>query len=70
VIAPEQAIEIAQALWRFTAGSAAISGDSDRLGRIAPGFLGDLTVLSVDNKFLTFRGSFFAPRAKKDPRRT
>jgi predicted amidohydrolase YtcJ len=48
VIAPEQAIEIAQALWCFTAGSAALSGDSDRLGRIAPGFLADLTVLSGD----------------------
>lgn len=48
VIAPEQAIEIAQALWCFTAGSAAVSGNSDQLGRIAPGFLADLTVLSGD----------------------
>ncbi|MEP7187964.1 MAG: amidohydrolase [Roseiflexaceae bacterium] len=48
VIAPEQAISIAQALWCFTAGSAAVSGDSEQLGRIAPGFLADLTVLSGD----------------------
>ncbi len=48
VIAPDQAIEIDQALWCFTAGSAAISGDSDRLGRIATGFLADLAVLSGD----------------------
>nr|MDQ2999364.1 amidohydrolase family protein [Chloroflexota bacterium] len=36
------------ALWCFTAGSAAVSGDSEQLGRIAPGFLADLTVLSGD----------------------
>src|SRR5262249_854068 len=47
-IAPEQAIDIARALWCFTAGGAAVSGESERLGRIAPGFLADLTVLSGD----------------------
>ena len=48
VIAPEQAIGVAQALWCFTAGGAVISGESRRLGRIAPGFLADLAVLSGD----------------------
>jgi len=48
VIAPEQAIDITQALWCFTAGGAVVSGAADRIGRIAPGFLADLTVLSGD----------------------
>jgi predicted amidohydrolase YtcJ len=47
-IAPEQAIGVAQALWCFTAGSAIVSGEAERLGRIAPGFLADLTILSAD----------------------
>lgn len=47
-IAPEQAIDIAQALWCFTVGSAIVSGAADRLGRLAPGYLADLTVLSAD----------------------
>jgi predicted amidohydrolase YtcJ len=48
VIAPEQAIDVGQALWCFTAGGAAVSGEAERLGRIAPGFLADLVVLSGD----------------------
>ncbi len=47
-IAPEQAIDVAQALWCFTAGSAIVSGQDDRLGRIAPGYLADLAILSGD----------------------
>jgi len=48
VIAPEQAIVVEQALWAFTAGSAIVSGEGHRLGRIAPGYLADLVVLSGD----------------------
>ena len=48
VIAPEQTIAVAQALWCFTAGSALVSGEAARLGRLAPGYLADLVVLSAD----------------------
>jgi len=48
VIAPEQVIDIAQSLWCFTAGSAAVSGESTRLGRLAPGYQADLAILSGD----------------------
>jgi predicted amidohydrolase YtcJ len=47
-IAPEQAIGVEQALWCFTAGSAIVSGQSQRLGRLAPGFLADQAVVSAD----------------------
>jgi predicted amidohydrolase YtcJ len=47
-IAPEQTIDVAQALWCFTAGSAIVSGQAGHLGRLAPGYLADLTVLSGD----------------------
>ena len=47
-IAPEQAIAVEQALWCYTAGSAVVSGQAARLGRLAPGFLADLAVLSAD----------------------
>jgi predicted amidohydrolase YtcJ len=48
VIAPEQAIDIEQSLWCFTAGSAIVSGQAHRLGRLAPGFLADLAILGGD----------------------
>ena len=48
VIAPEQAIAVEQALWAFTGGSAIVSGEAHRLGRIAPSYLADLAVLSGD----------------------
>lgn len=48
VIAPEQAIAVEQALWCYTAGGAVISGQAARLGRLAPGFLADLAILSAD----------------------
>jgi predicted amidohydrolase YtcJ len=48
LIAPEQTIDVAQALWCFTAGSAIVSGQAVRLGRLAPGYLADLAVLSGD----------------------
>ncbi len=48
VIAPEQAIAVEQALWAFTVGSAIVNGEAHRLGRIAPGYLADLAVLSGD----------------------
>jgi predicted amidohydrolase YtcJ len=47
-IAPEQAIDVEQALWCFTVGSAIVSGQADRLGHLAPGFLADLAILSGD----------------------
>jgi predicted amidohydrolase YtcJ len=47
-IAPEQAISVEQALWCFTAGSAIIGGQAARLGRLAPGYLADLAILSGD----------------------
>ena len=47
-IAPEQAIGVEQALWAFTAGSALVSGEGARLGRLAPGFQADLAVLNGD----------------------
>jgi predicted amidohydrolase YtcJ len=47
-MAPEQAIAVAQALWCFTAGGALLNGSADRLGRLAPGLLADLAVLSGD----------------------
>jgi predicted amidohydrolase YtcJ len=48
VIAPEQAIGVAEALWCFTAGSAIVGGQAGRLGRLAPGYLADLAILSAD----------------------
>ncbi|MBK9943856.1 MAG: amidohydrolase [Kouleothrix sp.] len=48
VIAAEQAIDVAQALWAFTAGSALVSGMAEQIGRIAPGLQADLAVLSGD----------------------
>jgi predicted amidohydrolase YtcJ len=47
-IASEQAIGVEQALWSFTAGSAIVSGQADRLGRLAPGYVADLAILSGD----------------------
>jgi predicted amidohydrolase YtcJ len=48
VISPEQAVGVEQALWAFTAGSAIASGEANRLGQIAPGYLADLAVLGGD----------------------
>ena len=47
-IAPEQTIGVEQALWSFTAGSAIVGGQADRLGRLAAGYLADLAILSGD----------------------
>lgn len=47
-IAPDQAITVEQALWSFTQGSALVSGQSDQIGRLAPGFLADIAILSGD----------------------
>jgi predicted amidohydrolase YtcJ len=48
LIARGEAIAVEQALWCFTAGSAIVSGEADRLGRLAPGYLADLVVLGDD----------------------
>ena len=46
VIAPEQALTVAEALDAYTRGSAVAAGVADRLGAITPGLWADLAVLS------------------------
>lgn len=48
LLAPHQAITAEQALESYTAGAAYASFDERRVGRIRPGMLADLTVLSAD----------------------
>jgi len=48
LIAPEQAITIAEALRGYTVGGAVASGDDDNRGTIEPGKWADLAVLSED----------------------
>lgn len=48
VLGPEQAITPAEALHIATAGSAALVGAQDRVGRLVPGQAADLVVLSED----------------------
>ena len=45
---PDEAISIQAALSAYTAGCAAACGESERLGKIATGFLGDFVVLLQD----------------------
>jgi len=45
---PSQALTVEQALIAYTAGSAAAEYADDRKGRIAPGMLADLAILSQD----------------------
>lgn len=47
-IVPAETIDVAQALWCFTAGGALASGEDAQLGRLAPGCLADLAVLDAD----------------------
>jgi predicted amidohydrolase YtcJ len=44
----DQALSPAQALWAYTVGAAWAAGDEARLGRLAPGLLGDCLVLPAD----------------------
>ena len=44
----DQALDGEQALRGYTSAPAAVSGDADRYGRLAPSFAGDVTVLAVD----------------------
>jgi predicted amidohydrolase YtcJ len=44
----DQAIDGLAALEGYTVGAAATGGDADRLGRLAPGYLADITVLAED----------------------
>ena len=46
LLAPEQAITAAEALYAYTRGGAVAAGLDDRLGAIAPGMWADLAVLS------------------------
>jgi predicted amidohydrolase YtcJ len=45
---PEHAIDVATALHLYTAGTAALNGETDRLGTIAPGKLADLVAYPRD----------------------
>ena len=45
---PEQRLTVAEAVRAYTVGPAYAAGREDRLGVIAPGFLGDLTILEED----------------------
>jgi predicted amidohydrolase YtcJ len=45
---PEQRLSVAEAIWAYTAGSAAAAGLVHEHGTIAPGKLADLVVLSAD----------------------
>ena len=47
-IGPEQAIDLADALTAYTAGSTASCGMEDYLGKIAPGMLADLVLFGED----------------------
>jgi predicted amidohydrolase YtcJ len=44
----DQALNGLQALHGYTAGAALSGGDGDRLGRLAPGYLADITVMAQD----------------------
>lgn len=45
---PEHAIDVATALRLYTMGTAALNGETDRLGSIAPGKLADLVAYPID----------------------
>jgi predicted amidohydrolase YtcJ len=45
---PAECITAAEALWAYTLGAAYASGEEDVKGSLAPGMLGDVTVLSAD----------------------
>jgi predicted amidohydrolase YtcJ len=44
----DQALDGLQALHGYTTGAALTGGDGDRLGRLAPGHLADITVMATD----------------------
>jgi predicted amidohydrolase YtcJ len=45
---PDQALSVAQAIWGYTVGAAYAGGQEERQGRLAPGKLADLIVISDD----------------------
>jgi predicted amidohydrolase YtcJ len=45
---PEHAIDVATALRLYTLGTAALNGETDRLGSIVPGKLADLVAYPAD----------------------
>jgi predicted amidohydrolase YtcJ len=45
---PEQRLTVAEAVRGYTAGPAYAAGLEDRLGRLAPGYLADLTIVDLD----------------------
>ncbi|MEU4842470.1 amidohydrolase [Nocardia testacea] len=48
VLGDDQRLSVREALWTYTVGSAAASGESHLKGRIRPGQLADFTVLDTD----------------------
>ena len=48
VVGPEHGIDVATALRLYTAGSAALNGEMDRLGSVTPGKLADLVAYPLD----------------------
>jgi predicted amidohydrolase YtcJ len=44
----DQALNGRQALEGYTTGAALTGGGDDRLGRLAPGYLADITVMAAD----------------------
>ena len=48
VVGPEHGIDVAIALRLYTAGSAALNGEMDRLGSVTPGKLADLVAYPLD----------------------
>ena len=45
---PEQRLSVEEAIWGFTGGVAHAAGASDEQGKLAPGYLADIAVLSDD----------------------
>jgi predicted amidohydrolase YtcJ len=60
---PEQRLNITEALWGFTVGSAIAAGTAHEQGTLAPGMLADLAVLS-DDPFKIGAPSLHAVRAE------
>jgi hypothetical protein len=48
VLGERERLDMRRALWAYTVGSAAATGEETVKGRLAPGYLADFTVLSED----------------------
>jgi predicted amidohydrolase YtcJ len=47
-VGPSQRVSLREALWMYTMGSATVAGEQHLKGRLAPGYLADLTALDGD----------------------